>query len=194
MGMINFEKEIAGLQGIGFNLVPNLVKIQIPDAKNNLWKGIRHYTGDSAQWQPEYEDIAKWLSDNGGKGLLCIGNCGRGKTLICEKVIPILLSAFCRRIISCYDAQQMNADIDTVKQKHIICIDDIGTESLSVKYGEKRMAFPELVDEAEKKGKLLIITTNLSLSEIKEKYGERTLDRLRAITTPVVFKGESLRK
>lgn len=88
----------------------------------------------------------------------------------------------------------MNADIDAVKQKHIIYIDDIGTESLSVKYGEKRMTFPELVDEAEKKGKLLIITTNLSLSEIKEKYGERTLDRLRAITTPIVFKGESLRK
>ena len=88
----------------------------------------------------------------------------------------------------------MNANADTVKQKHIIYIDDIGTENLSVKYGEKRLVFPELVDEAEKKGKLLIITTNLSLSELSEKYGERTIDRLRAITTSVLFKGESLRK
>jgi DNA replication protein len=65
---------------------------------------------------------------------------------------------------------------------------------MSVKYGEKRLAFPELVDEAEKKGKLLIVTTNLSIQELKEKYGERTVDRLRAITTPILFKGESLRK
>lgn len=194
MSMIDFEKEVAGLKDIGFNLIPDVVKISIPNAKAALWECIRYCIGNKAQWQPEYDDIVRWLSDNEGKGLLCIGNCGRGKTLICGKVIPVLFSACCRKMVSCYDAQQMNANIDAVKQKHIICIDDIGTESLSVKYGEKRMTFPELVDEAEKKGKLLIITTNLSLSEIKEKYGERTLDRLRAITTPVVFKGESLRK
>lgn len=49
MATINFEKEIEGLQGIGFNLIPNLVRISIPEAKANLWKGIRHYTGDSAR-------------------------------------------------------------------------------------------------------------------------------------------------
>lgn len=72
--------------------------------------------------------------------------------------------------------------------------DDIGTENLSVKYGEKRLSFAELADEAEKKGKLLILTTNLSIDELREKYGERTIDRLRAITRTVLFSGESLRK
>lgn len=138
--------------------------------------------------------LPKWLTDNKGRGLLCIGNCGRGKTLICGKIIPVLLNHHCNKVVSCYDAQQLNADLDAVKQKHIIYVDDIGTEFLSVKYGEKRLSFAELVDEAEKKGKLLIITTNLSLSELQQKYGERTVDRLRAITTPVVFKGDSLRK
>lgn len=88
----------------------------------------------------------------------------------------------------------MNANLDDVKQKHIIYVDDIGTESLSVKYGEKRLAFAELADETEKKGKLLIITTNLSIDELREKYGERTIDRLKAITRTVLFSGESLRK
>ena len=88
----------------------------------------------------------------------------------------------------------MNADIDTVKRNHIIYIDDIGTESYSVKYGEKRFAFPEIVDEAEKKGKLLILSTNLSLDEIAQKYGERTMDRLVSITARVKFQGASLRK
>ena len=92
------------------------------------------------------------------------------------------------------DRQQMNADLDAVKQKHIIYVDDIGTENLSVKYGEKRLAFAELADEAEKKGKLLILTTNLTIDELREKYGERTIDRLRAITKTVLFSGESLRK
>ena len=44
-----------------------------------------------------------------------------------------------------------------------------------------------------KKGKLLILTTNLSIDELREKYGERTVDRLRAITKTVLFTGESLR-
>ena len=118
----------------------------------------------------------------------------RGKSLICWKIIPLLLNHYCRKIVSCYDAQQMNADIDTVKQKHILYIDDVGTESMSVKYGERRLAFCEIVDEAEKRGKLLMLTTNLSLEEISQKYGERTMDRLVAITRRVKFEGNSLRR
>ena len=87
----------------------------------------------------------------------------------------------------------MNADPDGVRRKHLLYLDDIGTEDLSVRYGERRMVFPEIVDEAEKRGKLLLVTTNLNPTELRAKYGERTLDRLRAITTAVVFKGESLR-
>ena len=192
--MVNFKDAISNLIDTGFNPLPNSVSIASPEAKETIWKGIQFFIGDAAVWQKEYDEVASWLIDNKGRGLLCIGNCGRGKTLICGKIIPVLLNHYCRKIVSCYDAQQMNEELDAVKQKHIIFIDDIGTEFLSVKYGSKRLSFAELVDEAEKKGKLLIITTNLSIAELREKYGERTIDRLRAITTPVVFKGESMRK
>ena len=191
---VDFESALGNLKEVGFNPMPNTVNISIEYSQVVLWRGIKYFTGDRASWQPEYAEVASWLTNNKGRGLLCLGNCGRGKTLICGKIIPVLLSHYCGKIVSCYDAQQMNADLDAVKLKHIIYIDDIGTEFLSVKYGEKRLAFAELVDEAEKKGKLLIVTTNLSLSELQQKYGERTVDRLRAITTPVVFKGDSLRK
>lgn len=192
--MVDFKKALSNLTDVGFNPVPNAVFISIPEARVALWKGIQFFTGDKAAWQDEYNDVANWLANNKGRGLLCLGNCGRGKTLICGKIIPVLLNHYCHKIVSCYDAQQLNAELDAVKQKHIVYIDDIGTEFLSVKYGEKRLSFAELVDEAEKKGKLLIVTTNLSLSELQQKYGERTVDRLRAITTPVVFKGDSLRR
>lgn len=192
--MVDFKSALSVLADVGFNPIPNAVFISVPDARAALWKGIQFFAGNAASWQDEYNDVANWLANNKGRGLLCLGNCGRGKTLLCGKIIPVLLNYYCRKIVSCYDAQQLNAELDAVKRKHIIYIDDIGTEFLSVKYGEKRLAFAELVDEAEKKGKLLIISTNLSLSELQQKYGERTVDRLRAITTPVVFKGDSLRK
>ena len=194
MEQIDFQKILSELSVIGFSPIPNLVKINIPDAKKVLFNGLNYFTNGAAKWLNEYDEIARWLSDNQGRGLLCFGNCGRGKTLICARILPLVLSHYCRKIISCYDAQQMNADIDTVKRNHIIYIDDIGTESYSVKYGEKRFAFPEIVDEAEKKGKLLILSTNLSLDEIAQKYGERTMDRLVSITARVKFQGASLRK
>lgn len=193
MEQINFQQTIERLRDTGFSHVPNTVNISIPDAKSVLWAGIKYFTGEKAQWLPEYMEIVNWLTNNQGRGLLCFGNCGRGKTLICGKILPLVLNHYCRKVVSCYDSQQMNAELDSVKQKHIIYVDDIGTENLSVKYGEKRLAFAELTDEAEKKGKLLILTTNLSIDELREKYGERTVDRLRAITKTVLFTGESLR-
>lgn len=194
MEQIDFQQTIERLRDTGFSPVPNTVNISIPNAKNVLWAGIKYFTGEKAQWLPEYLEIVKWLTDNEGRGLLCFGNCGRGKTLICGKILPLVLNHYCRKVVSCYDAQQMNANLDDVKQKHIIYVDDIGTENLSVKYGEKRLAFAELADETEKKGKLLIITTNLSIDELREKYGERTIDRLKTVTRTVLFSGESLRK
>lgn len=193
MEQIDFRQTIERLKDTGFSPVPNTVEISIPNAKKVLWAGIKYFTGEKAQWLPEYLEIVNWLTNNQGRGLLCFGNCGRGKTLICGKILPLVLNHYCRKVVSCYDSQQMNAELDSVKQKHIIYVDDIGTENLSVKYGEKRLAFAELTDEAEKKGKLLILTTNLSIDELREKYGERTVDRLRAITKTVLFTGESLR-
>lgn len=194
MGQIDFQHAIDDLKNIGYNPIPERVYIRIPNAKELLFNGIKYFEGEKAKWLNEYEEVAKWLENNEGRGLLCYGNCGRGKSLICLKIIPLLIHHYHSKIISCYDAQQMNADIDEVKSKHIIYIDDIGTENVSIKYGEKRLAFSEIVDEAEKRGKLLIVTTNLSLEEIEQKYGERTMDRLVAITKRVKFLGESLRK
>lgn len=189
----DFRATLEKLRDTGFSPFPSTVRIAVPDARNVLWAGIRYVVGDGAEWLPEYENVSEWMSDNNGRGLLCFGNCGRGKTVICSKVLPLVINHYCSKVLSCFDAQQMNADIDIVKNRHLICIDDVGTEGVSVKFGERRMAFPEIVDEAEKKGKLLVMTTNLSIDEISDKYGARTLDRLREITKTVRFTGKSLR-
>jgi len=191
--MVDFKKAIDNLKDLGFNPDPQRVMIKIPDARNEIWNGLKYYIKD-AQWLPEYDEIANWCEDNQGRGLLLMGNCGLGKSLICGRILPVLLNSCCHKVIYQANAQQLNTDIDSVLQKHIIYLDDIGTESMAVKFGEKRLAFAELVDEAEKKGKLLIITTNLSTDEISAKYGIRVLDRLHAITKSVLIVGKSLRK
>ncbi|WP_236264068.1 hypothetical protein [Dysgonomonas sp. Marseille-P4677] len=88
----------------------------------------------------------------------------------------------------------MNSRIDYVLSRHIISLDDIGTEEVCNQYGNKRLAFAEIMDAAEKYNKLLIVSTNLSVDDIRRRYGERVLDRIKATTHRVLFEGESLRR
>ena len=66
------------------------VRWMLPDADMLLMQGLAYAIGPDVEWLPEYEEVARWLSDNQGKGLLCIGNCGRGKTVITRDVLPLL--------------------------------------------------------------------------------------------------------
>lgn len=189
------EYELA-LQGTGFFGSPKKVSIHIDNAKLLLCNGLKYYCGEGAVWQQEYEEVAEWLTDNKGRGLWLCGECGRGKTLIGAKILPVLFNFyhFPHKTISLYDAKDLNSKFDDIVKKHIIYIDDVGKESVDVNYGNRNLWFPDIVDEAEKKGKLLMFTTNLSQEKMVEKYGERTVDRLRAITKKIVFRGKSLRK
>lgn len=180
----------------GMKLPSDRVFFSIPDARNVLWSAICYFIskeGKRAIWLPEYEKVAAWAGGNRGMGLFMFGNCGRGKSVLCRYVLPLLLLQYCRKIVSVYDIQDMNKNIDQVLSKHIIALDDVGTEEVSVKYGERRVAFAEVMDAAEKQGKLLIVSTNLDEKELRERYGDRVLDRIRSTTLRVAFNGESLR-
>lgn len=191
-----WEEYERSLQGTGFWGSPDKVSIHIDNAALLLANGLQYYCDGKAVWQPEYKEVAEWLKDNKGRGLWLCGECGRGKTLIGAKILPVLFNFyhFPRKIISLYDAKDLNSKFDDIVKKHIIYIDDVGKESVDVNYGNRNLRFPDIVDEAEKKGKLLMFTTNLSQEKMVEKYGERTVDRLRAITKKIVFRGKSLRK
>lgn len=178
------------------------VRISIPNAEQRLRAGLDYFVdkyscgeNNHAEWiEKNYRPIVEWMTDNKGKGLLITGSCGLGKTLIAKHILPLLIRDSCRRVINIFTAQELNTKIDDILKLHTIYIDDIGTESVSKIYGNVRCTFSELCDAAEQRGKLLMITTNLTASELEEKYGERTLDRLRAITKFVAFSGKSLRK
>lgn len=191
------------------------------DPRKELWAGIVYFMAQEKrqpQWLPDYDKVAAWLSDNEGRGLICVGTSGLGKTVICQKVLPVLFSRHFGLEVLSVTANEMNARIDELlrycQPNHIIIVDDLGTEPASV-YG--RHPFCELVDTAERRGTLLIITTNLrttarrltedcgqqgragdydpsSPPSIEKRYGMPTLDRLRATTRVATFTGESMRK
>ena len=168
------------------------VMIKIPNAKKMLIDGLKYFL-EEPQWLPEYEDVASWLEDNKGRGILAYGNCGRGKTLIFSKIFPVLIHSKLNKILRIADFKTINSSPESFMNCKLLYIDDVGIESEANLYGNKRMVLPELVDNAEKKGNLIIISTNLMLNELSEKYGARTLDRLRAITKTILFNGKSLR-
>lgn len=178
--------------------------IAIPDAEAKLRAGLQYYLGGGYTWLPAYDKIAEWLSDNKGRGLLCQGTCGLGKTLICQYILPVLINRYARKVPNCYTAIDMTQQFETILGKcgAPLFIDDIGTEPVEVNlFGNRRVPFNEICDTCERRGGLLVLTTNLrttlatdtAIPSIEGRYGLRTLDRLRAITKVVVFEGESMR-
>lgn len=195
--MWNFEKTLAEMKRHSMPVPEEAVRISVPNAESVLRYAMSSFLrlqNKEAVWLPEYEIVADWLIDNKGKGLFLYGNCGRGKTLLCRYVLPAILLEYCQKVVSVFDVQTMNRDIDRVVAKHIVSIDDIGTEDQSVKYGERRLAFAEVMDAAEKNSNLVIVSSNLYAADIKAIYGDRVLDRIKATTRRVLFEGESLRR
>lgn len=172
------------------------VDINVPSAREELREAMGFVLGCYGKelvWLDAYEQVAAWMEDNKGKGLFMYGNCGLGKSLLGRFVIPAILFKCCRKVVSVYDVNEMRSDPDGVLSKHIMSLDDIGTEEMSVKYGERREIFPEIMDNVEKYGKLAIISTNLGKDELVRRYGDRVFDRILATTARVKFEGRSLR-
>lgn len=202
MEKIDFKSIVERLNdGTGVQL-PSTVSIKIPNAEERLRGGLDYFVNVfsrgaviKAAWdEANYRPVVDWMTDNQGRGLLMIGNCGLGKSLIGKYILPYLIRDSCRKVVNIFNAQELNSKPDEILSYHIIYIDDIGTENISNIYGNKRIPFAELCDVVEQKGKLLICSTNLTLDELAEKYGERTIDRLRATTKVIPFVGKSLRK
>lgn len=184
---------------------PLIPHFSIPNARQRLMDELQRVLGEGYQWLPAYDKVVDWLSDNKGKGLLCVGTCGLGKTIICRDIIPAIL----RQEMATCTAQEMNnllnskQGFEELLQERYVMIDDLGKEDPKPKrYGSERQPFFEICTAAEQQGHLMIITTNLSTtpasdprypSSILERYGNAVISRLRTTTRVIVFEGKDMR-
>lgn len=176
------------------------LQLSFPDAPAKLRQWMHHFLGDNCKWLPAYDEVAAWLSDNKGRGLLCIGAPGLGKTRLCCDVLPCIFGKAVRTI----SAHDLRANLDSLLKERCIIIDDLGQEP-EKSYGAIDNSFLKLCDAAERQGILLIISTRLSTTpvpdeyratyplSIQERYGPAVLDRLRGMMKSVIFEGSSMR-
>ena len=162
------------------------------ELKDMFIKAFKHYdrTIDTYTHLPAYDEIIDWLVDTKGRGLMLMGECGLGKSTILNYVIPAIFRTKTNKSLKSISAK----DLGTIEKSitTFIIIDDLGTESIKNDYGTKIDAIADAISYAEDSSKTLLITTNLSGKALKERYDERTLDRLRKCKV-VVIKGESFR-
>ncbi len=158
---------------------------------------------------PEYEDIIDWMTDTKDKGLLLIGDCGRGKSLILNYVLPVLFRMK-EKGFRAVHAQEMYKEhpnqqyygfyqrpvtyLDLLLKSHYPAIDELGVEGQYNDYGEKSEGFNLILNAAERYHRPVFVSTNLTEEDILNRYGERTLDRLMHLCRTIRFKGDSLRK
>jgi DNA replication protein DnaC len=152
------------------------------------------------QWLPEYEEVLDWMVDNQGRGLFMYGDCGRGKTRIILGVLRPMLLVLGKPLpgyhASLLTSRNLSSDgwnYEKYRTWKISYIDELGTEKAVNDYGEKFEAFNEIINVAEQNLDLMIISSNLSPELFLQRYGDRSMDRIRRLCKPIEFKGESLR-
>lgn len=166
-------------------------------------------TMDSFVFLPEYEQIIDWMTATNDKGLLLIGDCGRGKSVILNYVLPVLfrMHNYILHPIHAQDLykplpnqpthsyyQRPTTYLDQLQRLSFPAIDELGVEGLMNDYGERTEGFNLILNAAERYHRPVFVTTNLSEQQILNRYGERTADRLAHLCRVIHFKGESLRR
>jgi DNA replication protein DnaC len=157
---------------------------------------------------PEYDQIVEWMTDTDGRGLLLIGDCGRGKSIITTCLVPVLLAmknhyaypVHADNLEKPYPFAAVTMGMDSkMTNLDYLCrcpfpvVDELGVEPLINNYGEKWEGFNRVINSAERYYRPIFVSTNLSKDELLNRYGERTLDRLQHLCRIIEFKGESLR-
>lgn len=137
-------------------------------------------------------------------GLLFWGPVGTGKTYIggcaanylVDLGIPVLMTSFSKIInaLSGFIEQDKNGYIESFNRYKLLIIDDLGAERQSEFAQEVVYA---VIDGRYKNGQPLIVTTNMTLDEIKNPPNlthSRIYDRILEMCVPIQFSGESRRR
>ncbi|UKI38592.1 MAG: ATP-binding protein [Clostridiales bacterium] len=146
--------------------------------------------------------VNKWadvLSNN--VGLLLWGNVGTGKTFfaacianaLVEQHISVRMTNFSTILNDLFSETDKNKYLERLNDHNLLIIDDLGIER-DTEYALEQVY--NIIDTRYKSGKPLIITTNLTLEELKNPIDvahKRIYDRVLGMCVPVMFNGSNFR-
>ncbi len=142
--------------------------------------------------EKDYKNIEKWvdkIDDIKYKNLLICGKTGVGKTYLVEAICNRLLNK--TKSINFYTAfalnnvflkyhttfdETKNALLEAIINCDVLIIDDLGSEPMLKKVNEDYLYL--VLNERLTKNKSTIVTTNLTLRSLLERYGDRTFSRI----------------
>lgn len=159
--------------------------------------------------------VAEWSVDSYGRvGLLLYGNVGTGKTTMMYALCRVI-NYFARpeynelvidddykkainivRAKDVVDAYQNDRSLyDRMCKVKLLAIDEFGIEAIDVKsYGNSNEPIIDLLSMRYDNRRCTVISSNLDLNEIRNRYGIRLQDRFIEMFKMVAFTGKSYRK
>ena len=171
-------------------------------------KALREYTFANDKGYNQQIEIAKnyvkhWenMLEN-GRGLLFWGGVGTGKTFLAgcianallEKGVRVMMTNFQRILNDLADFSGRNGKTDNLNRYPLLILDDLGVER-STGYVSEQMF--SIIDSRYRSGLPMIITTNLTLEEMKAAQDpdrKRIYDRILHRCTPVCVNGKNIRQ
>lgn len=161
--------------------------------------GIQPMIKHCQMYAREFETKAK-----NGSGLLIYGNCGTGKSYGAECIAnyvidrgkAALVTNFSKisEVVSAVPFEEKAAYFSSLRKYPLLVIDDLGVERETEYMME---IINRVIDERERSGKPMIITTNFSWEEICNPRNDdwaRIFSRILKRNYPLRFEGDDLRK
>lgn len=137
-------------------------------------------------------------------GLLLFGDVGTGKSFfagcianaLLDQDVPVLMTSFptiLNQLTGVYPEERVDF-INSLNDYDLLIIDDLGVER-STEFAMEQMF--EVIDKRYRSGKSMIITTNLTLEQLRnppDLAHARIYERILERCAPILFSGENFRK
>lgn len=147
-------------------------------------------------------DVSRWAVQHTKPGLMLRGYVGVGKTTMLH-ALATLFDVVEKKTLKIIDARRIatlakddKAGFEELTKCHMLGIDDLGTEPLTVKsYGNEMSPVNELLTERYNRRLFTVVTTNLTkkavdgseVDELQEVYGDRLFDRFKEMFNVVSY-------
>ena len=160
------------------------------NGKNPVMKVAKDYASKWSEFASKNAGLVLWGDVGTGKTFFaaCIANA------LVEQNVSVKMTNFSTILNDLFAESDKNKYLDRLNDHGLLIIDDLGIER-GTEYALEQVY--NVIDTRYKSGKPLIITTNLTLDELKYPTDiphKRIYDRVLGMCVPIMFNGVNFRK